>query len=278
MKYIFTLILLVITAGVFAQTDTTKNNDTEIDFGNVKVIVKDKKKYTVTKDSTQKEGGEVWDNEDEESYPSVDFDISFGWGVAGFSQQKFDLQAGNIVTSDASLELDYVRSRNYLINGNFSIDLTKNIGILTGVGFEFNRFVFSESLQVTPKDGYFQSDTNTNFSSYKFKTNYIQLPLMLKLQTDNQNFKFAIGGIFSYNIGNKVKAEFNDKNADYETITRANFNVAPVKIAVGARVAYKGIGLYFNYGLTEMNKDQVVSTDGRRNLMPFSAGITFGGL
>lgn len=291
MKYIITLSLALFAAGSFAQNDTTINptdttkagEDTEIDFGNVKVIVKDKKKHTVTKDSTVKtSSNDDWDYEEEKSYPSVSFETSFGIGVAGFTQETAN---GLILTvfepekqSTASLDLDYGKCRNYMINGNFSLDFTKNIGLLTGIGFEFNRYVFKENLQLTPKHGTFISDTVTNFSSYKFKTNYIQLPLMLKLQSSNQNFKFAVGGTFSYNIGNKVKAEFSDADADYETTIKGNFNVAPIKLSLGARIAYKGIGLYFNYGLTEMNNDAVQTPNGRKDLMPFSAGITLGGL
>ena len=287
MKYIITLTLALITAGSFSQIDSTNNpsdttkagENTEIDFGNVKVIVKDKKKYKVTKDSTTSTSlNDDWDYEEEKSYPSVSFETSFGWGVAGFTQELSSLQADDIVTSTASLDLDYGKCRNYLINGNLSIDFTKNFGLLTGIGFEFNRYVFKENLQVTPKDGHFISDSLTNFNSYKFKTNYIQLPLMLKLQSSNQNFKFAVGGTFSYNIGNKVKTEFSDADSDTKAVIKGNYNVAPIKLSLGARIAYKGIGLYFNYGLTEMNDKFIVQNSGRTNLMPFSAGITLGGL
>ncbi len=288
MKYIITLTLALITAGAFAQSDsttnpsdTTKAENTEIDFGNVKVIVKDKKKYKVTKDSTKKTISDDWDYEDEKSYPSVSFETSFGIGVAGFTQElsnQASLSVVEPVTSTASLDLDYGKCRNYMINGNFSIDFTKNVGLLTGIGFEFNRYVFRENLRVTPKDGHFISDSTTNFTSYKFKTNYIQLPLMLKLQSSNQNFKFAVGGTFSYNIGNKVKLEFSDADSDTKAVIKGNYNVAPIKLSLGARIAYKGIGLYFNYGLTEMNDKFIVQNSGRTNLMPFSAGITLGGL
>ncbi|MGB1039811.1 MAG: outer membrane beta-barrel protein [Flavobacteriales bacterium] len=284
MKYLTTLLLALFTFGASAQVDSTENQSdtiqsqkTEIDFGNVKVIVKDKKKIKSTKDSIQNIDDD--DYEDERSYPQVNFETSFGIGVAGFSEVTHTGSVGTqAVTSTASLDLDYGKCRNYMINGNLSIDITKNFGILTGVGFEFNRYVFRENLQVTPKDGHFVSDSITSFSSYKFKTNYVQLPLMLKFQNNSESFKFAIGGTFSYNIGNKVKYEFSDQDADYKTTIKGNYNVAPIKLSVGARIAYKGIGLYVNYGLTEMNKDFLVTKNGFRDLMPFSAGITLGGL
>ena len=284
MKYYLTLIIACISFTTISQVDSVQNKiDTiqtktkEIDFGNVKVIVKDKKKHTVTKDTTHNSEEDEWMYTDKKSYPKVNFEPTFGIGISGLTQ---DVQEIGVLapTSNVSLQVDLAQSRNYVINGNLLIDFTKNIGLLTGFGFEFNRFVFQENMQITPKGGHFISDTITAFSSYKFKTNYVQIPLMLKFQTDNESFKLAVGGTFSYNIGTKVKAKFAQPDAEVETSIKGNFNVAPVKLGLGLRVAYKGIGLYANYALTPMNDKEILHTDGKINITPFSVGITLGGL
>lgn len=284
MKYYLTILLASLSFISISQADTVqtkidtiKSNTKEIDFGNVKVIVKDKRKHTVTKDTTHNSVEDEWLYTDKKDYPKVNFEPTFGIGVSGLTQEV--LEIGILApTSNASLDIDLVQSRNYVINGNVLIDFTKNIGLLTGFGFEFNRFVFEENMQISPKEGHFVSDTTTVFNSYKFKTNYVHIPLMLKFQTNNESFKIAVGGTFSYNIGSKVKAAFDLPDAEVETTVKGNFNVAPVKLGLGLRVAYKGIGLYANYALTSMNDKEIMHTNGKTNIVPFSVGITFGGL
>lgn len=289
MKLFLTLIFFtIISANTFSQSDTltnsvdtTKAKSTEIDFGNVKVIVKDKKKHSVTKDTTHNTKEDEWIYTDKQSYPEVNFEPTFGTGVSGLTRETNEIgipMNQYTPTSDASLDLDLVQSRNYVINGNILIDFHKNFGLLTGFGFEFNRFVFEENMQISPKNGEFISDTVTAFSFYKFKTNYVQVPLMLKFQTNNQDFIVALGGTVSYNIGSKVKAEFAQPDAEIETTIKGNYNVDPIKLSLGVRIAYKGIGVYANYALSPMNRDQILHTDGLVNLTPFSVGITLGGL
>lgn len=286
MKNLITLLLALISFTITAQSDstvvksdTTEAGETEIDLGDVKIIVKDKKKKSIKIDDKEFDYEEN-DDDDRSDYPNVEFHTSFSWGVTGFNTEvtQYGPLEDVAATSTAKLDLDYSKCRNYVINGNLMINFTRNIGLLTGFGFDFNRFVFKENLQVTPNEGYFQSDSIISFGSYKFKTNYIQIPLMLKFQTNNEKWKVAFGGTFSYNIGSKVKQEYTIENAEYKTTIKGNYNVAPIKLSVGARLAYKGIGIYANYGLTNMNDKVIMGTSGRTNLMPFTAGITFGGL
>jgi opacity protein-like surface antigen len=298
MKNIITLLFALVAFTINAQSDSTRNQmdttlnkidtaeSTEFDFGNVKVIIKDKKKKIITKDENWKKDknkeGDYTEEDDSDEYPNVSFATSFGIGVAGYSQSSTRVDDGPISLSspisNTSLDLNYGKSRNYMINGNLMFDIHKNFGILTGLGVEFNRFVFNENLQVTPNEGNFKKDTVISFGSYKFKTNYLNIPLMLVFKSNNQKFKFAVGGTFSYNIGSKVKQEYSIENVDYKSTIKGSYNVAPIKLSLGARIAYKGIGLYVNYGLTEMNKHKILRNNNAIDLTHFSAGITLGGL
>ena len=96
---------------------------------------------------------------------------------------------------------------------------------------------------------------------------------MLKFQTSNENFQFALGGIVGCNFRSKVKAIYTDNGTEYKVKAKDNYNVTPLKLSLGARFNYKGIGLYFNYGLTEL----MSGYDARDyKLIPVEAGITFG--
>ncbi|MEN8928338.1 MAG: outer membrane beta-barrel protein [Flavobacteriales bacterium] len=284
MKNLLTLLAFALSATLAgAQSDSTiKKIDTipavestEIDFGNVKVVIKDKKKKVIVKDSLKTKALEN-EGPTDEDFPDVRFTISLGAGVTGFTENVTNEINAN-PTSNASVELDYGKCRSYMINANLIFDIHKNFGILTGLGVEYNRYTFEDNLQVTPNEGAFITDT-LDYSSYKFRTNYLQLPVMLVFKSNNQDFQLALGGTFSYNIRSLVEHEYSLDNADYETKIRGNFNVAPIKMSLGARFAYKGIGVYFNYALTNLNDKGIQYANSTSNLMPFNAGITLGGL
>lgn len=287
MKKSMTLLFTLVAITINAQSDSTKNKidttlnkvdtveSTEFDFRNVKVIIKDKNKKVITKDKKKDENQA--ESDQSSNFPTVSFTTTFGIGVAGYSLSNQEVGVRNPV-SNASLDLDYGKCRNYMINGNLMFDIHKNFGILTGLGVEFNRYVFKDNLQVTPNEGDFVKDTAISFGSYKFKTNYLNIPLMLVFKSNNQKFKLAVGGTFSYNIGSKVKQKYSVENVDYKSTIKGNYNIAPIKFSLGARIAYKKIGLYVNYGLTKMNQGSVSHSSGVSDLMPFSAGITLGGL
>ena len=127
---------------------------------------------------------------------------------------------------------------------------------------------------VDAKTGNFFEDTVITYSKYKLKSNYVQVPLMFKLQTSNSDFQFAFGGTVGYNFRTKTKAIFSDNGTEYKIKAKDNYNVTPLKLSLGARFNYKGIGVYFNYGLSEMiNGNDNIQT---YKLMPFEAGITIG--
>lgn len=271
-KVIFIGIAFLMGGQILAQNDSissdTSKVDTEVRFGNIKIII----------DGDDK--GITYNPDEERTFPNVDFIPSFDIGVAGYTKDYTGVI--NYVNSPdprdistASGDLDFGKSRNIGINGNLVFNITKNFGIVTGLGLNYNTYRFSENLVVTPKTGAFMEDSITSYSKYKFRNRYVQLPLMLKLQTSNEDFQIAFGGTVGYNFGSKVKAEYTIDGGEYKTVVKDNYNVEPLKLSVGARFNYKGLGLYFNYGLNEVLSGVDKNYNGY-NLMPFEAGITLG--
>jgi hypothetical protein len=268
MKYlIITVIGLLGFNGISQNTDSTKKyKKTDIVFGDI----------TISKND---EGGITIDSIREKTYPNVEFAPTIDVGVAGYSELEvfndLGFGIGSLNGTNVSTELDYSKSRNLGINLNFVFNFTKNVGLVTGFGVYYNGYAFRENLTVDPKTGNFFQDTITTYSKYKFINKYLQLPLMLKIQTSNEDFQFALGGTVGYNFSSKIKAKYSFNGSEYKTVIKANYNDTPLKLSVGARFNYKGVGLYFNYGLTELLNGYHENLS-EYNLMPFEAGITFG--
>lgn len=273
-KLILLGVVILMGSQLKAQTDSTKaveNVDTEIRFGKVFVMIKGDDIDTIYR------SGEI----SRKKYPNVQFLPTFDIGVSGymkdFNGQSWTQGGGQIPVpvNTGSTELDFAKSRNFAFNGNLVFNLTKNFGIITGLGLNYNTYRFKENTTITPKEGTFMIDTVRSYSKYKFRNKYVQVPLMFKIQSSNEDFQFALGGIVGYNFSSKVKAEYTIDGGEYKTVIKDNFNVNPLKLSLGARFSYKGAGLYFNYGLTEMLSGVDKDLNGY-NLMPFEAGITIG--
>ncbi len=273
MKIITIIGLTLISSLGFSQVDSTEDKpDTEIKFG----------KMTLIFDEDEKEA-DINNGNGSKKYPSVEFLPSFDYGVAGFS--KANVVAEPLTTSyraneisSQNIALDFGKSRNFAVNLNLTFNLTKNFGVVTGARFSNNTYVFKNNVMVLPKTGAFQLDTVISYSKYRFRNNYIELPVMLKLQSSNEDFQFAFGGSVGYNYRSKVKATYSIDGGEYKLKVKDNFNTEPLRFNVGARFNYRGFGLYFNYGFTKFHA--ITESDGTQyntyDLMPFEAGITLG--
>ena len=278
-KIIILITALTINFVTTAQTDSTSKKDekVEINIGNKKIIIKTSEKGEVVDVDLQDKNNETSDKKScKPTYPNVEVTPSFDFGVAGLLYQKNGF-TGSSPLSTASSDMNYKKNRHYGINMHLSFNLTKNFGILTGIGYNMNRYTFKENLTVDPEDGNFMTDSVNDYNYFQFNNYYWQIPLMLKFQSNSGDFQFAAGGILGYNSTSKVKYEYVEGNTEYETTIRGNFNVNPLKLSLGARINYNEIGIFFNYALSTLNSNSYTSSTENYDLMPFSAGITIGG-
>jgi len=94
----------------------------------------------------------------------------------------------------------------------------------------------------------------------KFKLNYIELPLLVRVNI-TKNFNVHAGGYASYLVSSKVTGDGDfDFEEDFDT---DDFNKFDAGIAAGIGVDFSplSVGLRYNYGLTTIVKDGDDSSD-----------------
>jgi hypothetical protein len=154
--------------------------------------------------------------------------------------------------------MDLNHNKSYEVNFNFlqySIGLQKKrntIGLVTGLGLNWNDYRFSNKNTVVNDNGTTTPEylTNDNLKKTKLNTLYLQAPLMLEFQIpvnkSRKRIYFSGGVIGGLRLGSHTKVKYGgtkDKNRD-------DFNISPFRYGTTARIGYKGINLYATYYFT----------------------------
>lgn len=92
----------------------------------------------------------------------------------------------------------------------------------------------------------------------KFKLNYIELPVLLKVNLTD-NFNIHVGPYFAYLIDAQVTNETDDGTFDFEdNYDNDDFNKFDYGLSAGVGLDFEsmGIGVRYNYGLQTVGKDR----------------------
>jgi hypothetical protein len=256
-----------------AVTDEKNNNEDtiKIKVGNYKVIVIDNEKKKKGDDDTITiDLNEECDEENEhDSYKSW---AGFDFGVNGY------LNSDNTTKMPAGyefLEVNYRRSFSFALN-LFEKDIPivgDYVKLASGLGIEWNNYVFMNNVRLTSDSAqiYGYEDTLYNFDKSRLLLTYINLPLLIQINTNanpDKAFHISFGAIFSYDIGacSKLKYDINDKTSRLKT--RSDYHVNPFRYGLTARVGYGNFKVFANYSLNSL----FVKDEGPE-LYPFSVGI-----
>lgn len=250
-------------SGDAGAQDGVKNDTTRLRLGTSHVIIindeKEKAKKTEEKKKSKKH------SDDFNHWSGIDL------GVNGY------LDADNKLSLPGRfdfMELDYARSYSFALNFyEKDIHLYRNyLNIVTGLGLEFNNYAFKNNTTLL-SDMKFTSASwdSIEYSTNKLRTTFINLPLMIEVNTSSRPrkaFHIASGVIVGYKLGSKTKQEFDLNGREFEIKEKDDFNLAPFRCSATVRAGYGGFTLFANYALTtlfEKNKGP--------RLYPFSAGI-----
>ena len=196
-----------------------------------------------------------------------------------------DIGINNYFTSDFSTSLplseEYLNlntGKSWGVNLNLfqqSISLIKNnVGIVTGIGFEFNNYSFENKQMVLSGDSTvlsYYTETQQNYEKNKLTTSFLTVPLILEFQIPvgekNKPIYLSVGATGSVKLGSHVKLKDDSGNKEKR---RDDYNLSPLRYGLTARIGYRGMNFFANYSLQPM-----FEKDKGPELYPFTIGISF---
>jgi hypothetical protein len=191
----------------------------------------------------------------------------------------------NYLTSENSLvlpvEIDYMslhsgKSRNFNFNiSQLSIGLSRHIGFVTGLGFNWNNYRFDGNNNILKgTNGIIEVlDPETELEKSKLSTIYLTLPFMLEMQlpVNHNHINIAGGVIGALKLGSHTKMVYED---DRESLkSSGDFSLNMLRYGATARVGYGNFQIYGTYYTTPLFKTG--KGPGGYSLFPFEIGVAF---
>ncbi|MFP4557242.1 MAG: outer membrane beta-barrel protein [Bacteroidales bacterium] len=260
-----------------AKTDTTT-----IRFGKKKIVI------------VEKDGSTSVEIPDDEEFKSVDdftgndFTFKrkpsfkghwagFEWGFNGFMDAN---QSINMKDDLRYLELKQGRSWNLNLNIlQYSLGFgTDKVGLVTGLGFEFNNYHFRNQITlkvdetgITVPDSSYFADPNKNVTKSKLSTTHLTAPLLLEFQiptqSDRHRIFFSAGVIGGVRIGTSTKVKYEGTSNGKDKV-KDDYNLSPFRYGFTARIGYRQLKLFANYYPTPLFEE------GKGDeIYPFSLGL-----
>lgn len=156
----------------------------------------------------------------------------------------------------------------------------KTMGLVTGLGFDYQRFCFERDITIKKDDsGMLQpvplSEMGIdNVKRSAFKALYMTIPILAEWQFPASAYKRAyvstgvIGGI---RLHSKTKIVYKDENGDkHKKKNSDSYGMIPLKADWTLRVGYRGMSVWGNYTLTNMFKKNKSP-----ELHPYAIGVGF---
>jgi len=203
-------------------------------------------------------------------------------GINGYLTPDFDANFGKKYDY---LTLRYEKSIAVNLNlweQDFSLNRAKTIGFITGLGFSFNNYRFTQPTYLSPDSlnlsGFYMSGVSVRKT--KLTSMYLSMPLIFEIQTNNprqsKRLHFAVGAILNARLRTHTKIYFNEANKKYRledpetgipsfnyyttpnnnnrNIVKSfdSFSLQPFRVDATVRMGFGPINIFANYGLTRM--------------------------
>jgi len=253
----------------------SKSDSTKIRIGRKSITIIDEGDNTTFKFPNRSRHSDGWDIEYNHKPSFRGHWAGVEFGVNGFMDKNQSMTMKNEL---AWLDLKQARSWNFNINFmQYSIGFgTDKIGLVTGMGLEFNNYHFSNPISLKVEDGITVIDStyidgNFNVQKTKLSTTHLTIPLLLEFQIptgDHGHRIFVSGGVIGgLRVGAYTKVIYDDSGRQKDK-NRKDFNLSTFRYGFTARVGYRGLKLFANYypvALFETGKGPEV--------YPFSVGL-----
>ncbi|UCG28719.1 MAG: PorT family protein [Bacteroidales bacterium] len=204
----------------------------------------------------------------------------FELGLNNFATKNFSL---DIPEENRFMELNTGKSWNFNINFlEYGLGLgTDKVGLVTGLGVEFNNYRFDNPLSIMKDNGFIVPDSSyvldpevASVEKSKFHTAYLTLPLLLEFQVPagkrDHRFHFSAGAIGGVKLWSYTKMVYKDLDGNkMKDKEKGNdYNLSPFRYGVTARIGYRALNVYANYNLTPLFEKR-----DDPELYPFSIGL-----
>ena len=165
-------------------------------------------------------------------------------------------------------ELDLNWNRSIVFQFNFcqyDLPISKNnqFGLLSGLGLEYQRFLFDNpSISITKENGELKiinlqeiEKQDICIKKSTFKNLYLTIPLMLEIQflpQKEKTFYFMAGFMSGIRLHSKTKVVYKDAHGKHKQKRKGDFNVNPIKLDVAAQFGCHTFNIWGSYSLTHL--------------------------
>lgn len=287
-KIALILVTLIITLSVFGQSDdpaieemkdelkSQKDDTTNIRFKRKTVkIIEDNGETQIFVKKHKKDDLDWFCDNDDRFKGSWS---GFSMGLSNFVDKNFSLSRD---VTEEYMDLNTGKSWNMNLNfAQYSINFVNNkFGLVTGLGLELNyyRFDNDNSVQENPTTGIIEpidlavNQPAWNIEKSKLSTTYATVPLLLEIHSSSSQSHgvvFSAGAIGGVKLGSNTKVVYKENGDKNKDKTKDDFNLAPFRYGVHARI---GVGDWMVYGTYYFTS--IFEKDKGPELYPISIGF-----
>jgi len=197
------------------------------------------------------------------------------FGLSNFMNSDYAL---DLPADGGFMEADIPRS--WGVNLNFaekSLGLAWNyFGLVTGAGFEYNRYMLSNNVKLQEVDGVMTgAPVDMNLDKNRLSMTYFNIPLLAEFQIpvygEHNRIKISAGVVGGVRLFSRQVQKYEDGGDKQKIKAKDNFNLRDFRYGFTARLAYGDVALFANYYPQTLFKDGMGP-----EIFPVTVGLHFG--
>ncbi len=203
-----------------------------------------------------------WNDDDElklDKKPWKDFKghwAGFEFGLNNYMDKDFSL---NRTSENEFMDINTGRSWNINLNfAQYSVGFgTDRIGIITGMGIEWNNYHFNDTNSIQKLDGEIVAKSiPENTTKNRLQSTYLTVPLLIEAQFfgNDQEDRFYLGGgvIGGVKLFSNTKIKYVEDGVKQKEKIKNDYYLSPLRYGFTVRAGYKAIKVYVNYYATPL--------------------------
>jgi len=174
----------------------------------------------------------------------------------GFNNYVTANNSTNLPPDDSYMELDAGKSTCFAVNAiqwSIGLDRRGNIGLVTGLGIEWNNYHISGPYLLKKNEAGVIAYERTNRPLHKNKlvTTHLNVPLLMEFQIPTNHRRnslyFSGGAIGGMRINSYSRVVFDDNEEPHKQKIKGDYNLPKFRYGAMVRMGYRAINLYGTY-------------------------------